>query len=361
MSKALLKTKLPREANPCDYLPWPLFFNKKTTKKMYGVELEVSTQYTPAQIYDLQETPFMICKHDGSISGKYDEHLELVTVPGSYTGLKVAFRKFFQKADITKFDTSKQTSNGIHVHINKEFMDQEHIERLNWFIQNPMNRVFIEAISERKTQDIQRWATLINWSTVKQSGITITQSNELKVAYDHAKNMRGAVHVSSKTGKTVEIRLFKGIVSYSSIMKALDFVDSVVVYTQEVTSKQKLVFEDYLLWLNSTPNSNYKVLKAFLEKTDIYKKYKTYIFQYELHSPGNNKSHLEFIELMSKNNIQQETDSKGLPKFYMINSDGTKEYISKDNELLNMIHKKDNAFLAELDDEFLKEPSKGPK
>ncbi len=66
--------------------------------------------------------------------------------------------------------------------------------------------------------------------------------------------MRGAVHYKGE--KTVEIRIFKGIVSYATVVKNIEFVDSVVEFTRTANTNQ-VTLKHYLNWVSSLPSNKW--------------------------------------------------------------------------------------------------------
>lgn len=243
-------------ANVLDFLPYTIKGPKEPKAILYGVELEACGDYTVPELIDAQKDLFFIAKQDGSIHGDKPNAYELVTVPASLKAHKRLWAEFFEKVDYTAFDTSRDTGNGMHVHIDRKSFTQRHLNRFTWFITNPANTDFMLAVSERPTKkNFEEWARLPNHfvhsSKIQASkGANVTNSG-----------IRGAVHF--KRDKTVEVRMFKGIVSYATVVKNLEFVDSVYHYTQQ-TMLCQLGLKHYLAWLQNTPKNKYQMLKTFL-------------------------------------------------------------------------------------------------
>lgn len=248
-------------ANVMDYLPYTIQGPKEPKAVLYGVELEANSDYEPKQLIDAQKDLFFIMKQDSSVYGAKRYNYELVTVPASLKAHKRLWAEFFEKIDYHKFDTSKDTGNGMHVHIDRKAFSKSHLNRLTWFITNPANEDFILAISERPTKrNLDEWARMPNHSHLP------SKISAARNATGTNGGIRGAVHY--KANKTVEIRLFKGIVSYATVVKNLEFVDSVFHFTQ-VTSLSQLTLRNYVAWLNATPANKYQMLKAFLAEIKL--------------------------------------------------------------------------------------------
>lgn len=247
--------------NVLDLLPYTIKGPKEAAAPTYGVELESCSDYTPKQMLDAQKDLFFIMKQDGSISGSKSQRYEIVTVPASLKAHKRLWAELFEKIDYSKFDTTKDTGNGMHVHIGRKFFSRTHLNRFCWFITNPANFDFVFAISERPNRnDIASWAKMADYKDF---------TSKVR-AYNHAESrcreIRGAVHF--KGDKTVEVRLFKGIVSYATIVKNLEFVDSVFHFTQ-TTSATQLTLSNYLAWLSKTKANQYSTLKAFIAEIPL--------------------------------------------------------------------------------------------
>lgn len=248
-------------ANVMNYLPYTIQGEKEPKAVLFGVELEANGDYQPKELIAAQKDLFFIMKQDSSVYGSKQYNYELVTVPASLKAHKRLWAEFFEKIDYQNFDTTKETGNGMHVHIDRKAFKPSHLNRFTWFITNPSNEDFILCVSERPTKrNLEEWARMPNY--VGQP----TRVSASRSAVAANRGIRGAVHY--KSDKTVEIRLFKGIVSYATIVKNLEFVDSVFHFTL-VTSLAQLSLRNYIDWLNSTPVNKYQMLKAFLAEVKL--------------------------------------------------------------------------------------------
>lgn len=224
----------------------------------YGVELELTTDYSVNELIDAQHSLFFLAKNDSSISGSKRFRYELVTVPMSLRAQKMYWARWFNKLDYNKFDTTRNTTNGMHVHIGRDhFDDENHVKRMAWFYNNPANRDILVDISQRDERGLNSYATMYSWSG------DMSKKDAIRNCDKYVGQLRGAVNLGSGKG-TVEVRLFKGIVSYACIVKNLEFVDAVLNYTSEHLS-MKQTFADFYKWLMATPTNKYLVLKKFLD------------------------------------------------------------------------------------------------
>jgi hypothetical protein len=257
-----LEQILSYSTNVLDHLPYTIKGPKEPKATLYGVELEACSDYTPKEIITAQKDLFFILKQDGSISGSKSQKYEMVSVPASLRAHKRLWAEFFDKVDYRKFDVSKDTGNGMHVHIDRKTFTKEHLNRFTWFVINPANYDFIFTVSERPTKaNMHEWARVPDNVIFQPSKVTAS-----RVAIALNRNLRGAIHF--KSDKTVEIRLFKGIVSYATVVKNLEFVDSVVEYTR-VNTLKNISLSHYLDWLETLPKNKYTVLKTFYEEAKV--------------------------------------------------------------------------------------------
>lgn len=235
---------------------------EKKTPILYGVELETASEYRFKDLIDAQKDLFFICKSDVSISGKKGVHSELVTLPMSLKAQRKQWADWFSKIDYNKFDCSTETTNGMHVHIDRKAFggneqNKAHVRNMTWFLTNPANRDFVVAISERGNYAaMQRYTPITSfdpsWSKVKCFRNCVSRQGQ----------HRGIINFQKDV--TIEIRMFKGIVSYASVIKNLEFVDSLLHFSEGMNSFQELTLRHYVSWLTKTSPNKYTVLKKFI-------------------------------------------------------------------------------------------------
>lgn len=279
-NKAYLYHLFDRKANILDVLPNSLTLPEEHKPRLYGLELELTSDHTIQTLVDAVIEPFFVCKYDGSIRGSKAACYELVTAPMSYKAHKHSWGQFFKKLGYDGFDTSKKTNNGIHIHVDKRAFDGNyrvsqqrpeatnyHLQRFEWMFVNPANYDFILAISEREGKELQAPAGDGGYAHIVRFDQFMEHPIRKVAAFNEAprlvRGVRGAVNIHPN-GNTVEIRLFKGIVSEAVIFKNLEFVDSLIEFTRKMPF-QHCTLEDYLDWLDRQPKNQYKILRKFLE------------------------------------------------------------------------------------------------
>lgn len=251
--------------------------NNKTTEvkavnqKLYGVELELATDKTVRQMIDAQGDPVrFLCKADGSITGSKKGRYECVTIPMSMSEHRTLWTRFFANiGSKTDFDVSTQTNNGMHVHIGRNLFTDKHLKNFAWFITAPEHREFILQLSQRTQESFDRWSPCPKYNTM------VSHLKAYNNCVTSVSGLRGAVNVGNTRNKpTVEVRIFKGIVSCAEVLRNLEVVDSIFEFTRPVTegghcTYQTLTIDNYYNWVKSTPKTQYKLLRADLWKLDI--------------------------------------------------------------------------------------------
>lgn len=256
-NKSPLYTVFSYSTSPMEMLPYPVKFKNEHNPVLYGVELECSTDYGVRQIIDATDEPFMLAKSDASVTGNKRNNYELVTVPMSFKAHKREWAKWFSKLEYDKFDTTKDTNNGMHVHIGRTHFDNDkHIRNLAWFINNPAHRDFMTALSERTAYSVENYAPMRKYSS------DANKTRAMRNVVSEIRNMRGACNVASNK-PTIEIRLFKGIVSYAAVLKNLECVDAMFNFSREFPV-YKMTLRMFLTWLEQQPYNKYPVFKKFV-------------------------------------------------------------------------------------------------
>lgn len=232
---------------------------------LFGCELECSTDYSVAQIMDAQEIPFMVCKSDGTITGIKNNRYELVTAPMSIKAHETYWANWFSVLDIEKFDTSIDTNNGFHIHIDRSRFTEDHLKAFVWLFMNPLNHYFFKIMAERDDNSIKRWCRFMETDS----------SSSLIYLYKHCVSKTRALDkyaaINLRKSATVEVRLFRGVVSYASILKNLELVEAAYRFTEEYTDTAffSVTLKNFLEFINKSPPNQWMGLKAFLKTFDL--------------------------------------------------------------------------------------------
>lgn len=232
--------------------------DKEGNVNLYGVELEVSTDYGAKDIIDFFPEIFVICKKDSTITGVKKHPIEIVTVPASLRRHKKMWAAFFKGIDINKFDTMDKHNNGMHVHVDRNSFEQDgiHLKKFCWFFSSKSMQEFNLIMSERTKESLEKWSKFARNAT------------SVANVERHTRDLSKYAAVNLGKSQTVEVRLFKGIVSFTSLVKNLEFVDAALEYTRNVSLSQ-INLKSFLKWLNSLPSSRYRTLRICIGLVDL--------------------------------------------------------------------------------------------
>lgn len=241
------------------------------TAPLCGVELEISTNYSVEALIDACDDPFFMIKSDASVRGNKAYPYELVTCPMTFLAQKVYWAQFFDNLDYANFDTSLDTTNGMHIHIdNAAFLNELHRKLFLYFWARPQNSEFFLKFSARDLESFRRY-----------SGVPkdIQGDREENLAYnpevfldrlrdDAGRPLRGIV-TKSKKGGTVEVRLFRGVVSLADMIKNLEMVEAVFLFTKNAASWKDLELRSFLNFVYGQNVDTWEVLKEYLNTLDL--------------------------------------------------------------------------------------------
>ena len=178
----------------------------------YGVELEVEAdgqrgdkaKETLSRFSD----DFAIAKEDGSLSLGF----EIVTRPASLDLQRKEWKRFCDRkpSGLKSFDT---TTCGLHVHCSRKPLSDFQIAKIVCFVNSAENRHFVETLAMRKSG---------KWAEYKEK--TIVDAAKRNAARYEAVNLQNSA--------TIEFRIFKGTLKYSSIIRAIELCDALIEYTK---------------------------------------------------------------------------------------------------------------------------------
>lgn len=261
-NKKALHKVLTHSTNPLDYLPYPQVMPGEHSPPLFGVELELSSRWTPKQIIDATDEPFLIIKADSSITGEFPGRYELVTAPASMKVQRKQWAHFFNNINYDAFDTSSSTNNGMHVHLDrKNFKDPSHLQAFTWFINSPVNREFMIAVSERTLSSLNQFCRFLDISNTGN-----LHSNYSNVV-DRCRGYSRYSAVNFQKRETIEVRFFKGIVSFATVIKNLEFLESALEFAHNRSIATNNL-RSYFAWLEDTPSNKYMTLKKFYKEID---------------------------------------------------------------------------------------------
>jgi hypothetical protein len=243
----------------------PSKYDDRKPRVLLGLELEmeISESYCRdsragwllESIGHYQEHDYALCEEDGSL----DNGFEMVT---AYTGLDVHAEqlKFFEGG--FKGATSHDSDNcGLHVHICKSDMSTLHGAKMILFINDQANDKLIKAIARRGSNE---YAKLKNKAEAKE-WLRDAVSSEYKFDQLRSLNRDRYEALNFKNAKTIEFRLFKGSLVYSTIMSCLEFTYATWFFCRDASTKN-LTTENFLKFICANENrGDTKFLRAYLK------------------------------------------------------------------------------------------------
>lgn len=210
-----------------------------------GVELEMEGIDSVRAVRDiLKEHKFGIVKRDGSLDYGY----EVNTVPASmayHTGSESPWRAML-KAALAGGSRSYNTSTcGLHIHASRRALSILTIGKTVVFVNCDHNANFMRAIAGRGLREHEYCATNPNKKITSVMGEGKYEAVNL---CHHA---------------TIEFRIFKGTLKYSSVMRCIEFVHALLNYVPTV-GYRNLGHEDFCKWVEKRGRKQYPHLLAWL-------------------------------------------------------------------------------------------------
>jgi len=246
--------------------------HKSNSELYFGLELEINTKLSAEEIqsivtdFEPKQEPFFIFKQDASIGGRYQNNLEIVTVPCSPSYLKKNFRVFFKKLrhlaakkDIqlsSLIEMENVNSNGLHIHVSKDaFLYRFHKNR------------FITLMNSDRRDNKNFFALLSKRSRYWENSYCFIDSSYRGVRPAYAiKSTRGSSErhsvCHSLAPATIEVRLFSGIPDIEHICSCIEFTEAIFNFTRfnSVSSISNSFIPDFKRWLGKQSRNKYRSL-----------------------------------------------------------------------------------------------------
>lgn len=207
----------------------PSEFDQRKNPIFLGLELEVEIGHDYSRgdkagevldaLYKHKGHKYCALENDGSLSHGF----EIVT---GYTGLDVHREqlRFFENHwhGVRSHDTK---TCGLHVHICKRGVTMYHAAKMILFINDSQNQRLVRAVARR---DSSGYAKIAN---KKASYDWLKRAKAAKDPLSHLNDDRYEA-LNFQNPKTIEFRLFKGTLKYSTIMACLEFTYATWQFTQ---------------------------------------------------------------------------------------------------------------------------------
>jgi hypothetical protein len=229
-----------------------------------GIELEMEilsdrTEETviTKKLYDVDGARGLFYfKHDGSLRHGFELVTEPCTIKYLYSNKQI-FDSVLDKAvnlGCRSYDTE---TCGLHVHMSKAAFKSLHLYKfMKMFYDHP---AFILKISQRKADNIERWAQVehLDEKAIRRSA----KSKSSVTGKRHS-----AVNLCSRN--TVEVRIFRGTLNKNSFWKDIQVVHSLFYFTKD-TVLRKITLDEYFKFVSKN-REDYQELFAFLKNLEFY-------------------------------------------------------------------------------------------
>jgi len=211
------------------YKPDAKFFrNKNELLPLYfGIELEVENElnnYSKNEMAEDITTDYLYCKNDGSLSDGF----EIVTHPMTFDYINTNKDKFVEMLNNLQnsgFRSYNSTTCGMHIHLSKHNFGGWHLYRFLKFFQD--NKDFIIAISQRKIENLQRWANLEDE----------TNDSLIYKAKKKCGNVSRYTAVNLSNSNTIELRIFRGTLNVNSFFKNIEFAQALYLFSRDYANE----------------------------------------------------------------------------------------------------------------------------
>lgn len=237
-----------RTIHDCSYKPKNVFFtyNEQKSKTLfYGIELEIEGHSSTAEEI---ERDYFYYKQDGSLNNGF----ELVTYPLSWNWIKKNksdikdVLSYFRDHSCKSHDT---TTCGIHIHISRNKISNIQLAKICRFFTT--NQKFILKISQRVKENLDQWSSL-------------TTEDKTNIKYVKDGNHRRYVAINLQNESTIEFRIFRGNLNFNSFMKNLEFINSILEFSNIIGYMSSDNLNLYFQFLSKHKNQ-YRNLTKFIK------------------------------------------------------------------------------------------------
>lgn len=240
------------------YKPYPIFYGNGP--RYLGVELEIDCGGENSENAKLftnlanSKHEHIYCKHDGSL----DDGFEIVTHPMTleYHTKEMPWKSLLDTILRHDYRSHQADTCGLHVHVNRSslgdsFEEQERtIARILYFFEAHWNELL--RFSRRTSQQLNKWAARYGYKE---------HPAEL-LDYAKVRNNSGRYCcINLQNPETIEFRIFRGTLKFSTLMATLQTVDKICSLAMCMTDEElkALPWSEFVLGCNY--NESIKYLK----------------------------------------------------------------------------------------------------
>ena len=238
------------------YKPEPIFYGSGNL--FMGVELEIDkggeSCEAAREFLDIANcrNNRIYCKRDGSIFNGFEIVSHLMTL--DYHVNSMNWRDIFAKSLKMGYCSYNAESCGLHIHVNRSAFGkdkedrEEAIGRVVFFVEKHWNE--LAKFSRRTKKSLYRWAA--KYATI---------SNTTEETYKKAKDKRLGRYtaVNLENSDTIEFRLFRGTLRYTTFIAALQLVDEICRCAINMTDREfeEMSWNDFVSGIHNEELINY--------------------------------------------------------------------------------------------------------
>jgi hypothetical protein len=248
-----------------NYKPIPKFYKVSENDNVYlGIELEVErgdSNVTHRAMAEMVNNDFLYFKSDGSLSNGF----EIVTHPMTISYIKKyknVWADILNQLRSNKYRSYDTRTCGMHIHISKNAFTTWHLYRFMKFFVD--NSDFVTKISQRKVENLDRWAALTD--DPSEGTKEYTQETLMYKAKKKRGNSKRYLAVNLQNDNSVEVRIFRGTLNDSSFFKNIEFVQALYDYTKSIPDSD-MSLKSFLTFIKD--NNEYPYLRKFIADKNI--------------------------------------------------------------------------------------------
>ena len=244
-----------------NYKPRPTFFKadgehlNEKDDLYFGIELEVEQNESDTNKGAMAkeiEHPSYYFKNDGSLSNGFEIVTHPMTIAYIHQHKEDVFKKMLNALISNRYRSYDSDTCGMHIHLSKKSFGTWQLYRfIKFFIDN---KEFVTAISQRKIDNLNRWATIEEETT----------DEVIYKAKRKSGNNKRYVAVNLQNDKTIELRLFRGTLNYLSFMKNIEFCYALFNFTRDCKDITLESFKEYI-----SKSSEYNMLNKFIKTKNL--------------------------------------------------------------------------------------------
>jgi hypothetical protein len=212
---------MPHPMHDWNYVPEYRYMGLNARK--YGIELEVKSANDSELISDIHEDSdnLLYCKYDSSICGG----AEIVSHPCDYNyhTKHMEWDKLMQKLINFGCTSHDAKTCGLHIHVNRDsFGASEHVQDFQIAKVLYIVNVFSGEMQRFARRSDYRWN---DWCGNVSANFTKTETSETLIDKKRYADRNGARYsmVNLQNCRTIEFRIFRGTLKYSTFLASLQF------------------------------------------------------------------------------------------------------------------------------------------